>query len=73
MLINSKCVCIDGTYLSNVDNKCYNCNSTCETCGGQDSFCLSCSLDKNRILNNKNHTCICMDGYYEDLANNSCL
>ncbi|CAD8177777.1 unnamed protein product [Paramecium octaurelia] len=73
LLINSECICINGTYLSNLDNKCYTCNSTCETCGGQATFCLSCSSDKNRILNDKNRTCICMAGYYEDVVNNSCL
>ncbi|CAK78288.1 unnamed protein product, partial (macronuclear) [Paramecium tetraurelia] len=71
--IDGQCQYCDGTYLSNLDDKCNTCNSTCETCDGLDTFCLSCSQDKNRILNKSNHTCICIDGYYEDIVNNSCL
>ncbi|CAD8161586.1 unnamed protein product [Paramecium octaurelia] len=73
IISNTKCICIDGTYLSNVDNKCNSCNFTCETCFGQGSFCMSCSSDKNRMLDNTNHACICKAGYYDDAVLNSCI
>ncbi|CAK74559.1 unnamed protein product (macronuclear) [Paramecium tetraurelia] len=72
-LSNSKCACIDGTYLVDADNQCYSCDSTCETCFGNGSFCQSCISDKNRILDNATHTCICKAGYYEDTVNKSCI
>ncbi|KAL4452947.1 hypothetical protein ABPG74_002512 [Tetrahymena malaccensis] len=66
-----QCQCPIFKYDNNNEEKCQDCDITCQTCSGSSSTnCLTCMSD--RIFNQEYKTCVCKEGLYHVFQDRKC-
>eukprot|EP00828_Plagiopyla_frontata_P040220 TRINITY_DN538_c0_g1_i2.p1 TRINITY_DN538_c0_g1~~TRINITY_DN538_c0_g1_i2.p1 ORF type:complete len:1831 (+),score=273.59 TRINITY_DN538_c0_g1_i2:3-5495(+) len=72
LLVNNKCVCMDGFFDDGTIEQCKQCHYSCLTCSGPlPTNCLTCATSQYRGLDSGK--CICQGDYVDDGANGLCI